>query len=69
MNKCVKKIVRFSNVAPKAGLKTSFRLTAILSSYAVKLAAQRDSELKVSNQIWIQMHCMTPATLALKFSS
>ena len=40
-------------MAPKPDLKTCFilRLRDILSSYAIKLAANPDSELKVSTQI------------------
>ena len=40
-------------VAPKSDLKTCFsqRLIAILSIYAIRLVAHRDSELKVSTQI------------------
>ena len=49
-NKCLKNITKFSKVATKLELKTCFswRLIAILSSYAIKLVAQRDSELKDS---------------------
>ena len=52
-NKCLKIIRKFSNVAPKSDLKGAFsyRLIAILSSYAIKLVAHRDSEMKVSTQI------------------
>ena len=68
--KCLKNVLKFSSVVPKPDLKTCFkeRLIAILSSYSIKLAAQRDSELKVSTQICILMpnsHCATP--IALKF--
>ena len=68
--KCLKNVIKFSSVVPKPDLKTCFkeRLIAILSSYSIKLAAQRDSELKVSTQICILMpnsHCVTP--IALKF--
>ena len=50
MNKCLRNIRKFSKVAPKQDLKTCFskRLRAILSSYEIKLVAQRDSELKDS---------------------
>ena len=50
-------------MAPKVDLKTFCR---ILSSYTIKVAAQRDAELNYSTLLCILMlnaHCVTPAAV------